>query len=168
MTRFENIAVEIAKGVAVDRQTAQSMAGGKAYSPPQESDQPTYYAPPPLRAVPRDPLFNDLTGRRFGRLTVLGLAVAGFDGKKKRWSCRCTCGKYSTHRGQSLRGGTEDRCHDCQIVRIATDGIGGRCVTCGGLAKFMPYCGKCGKAKGRPDPSVMQADSKEAKDGTRP
>jgi hypothetical protein len=168
MTRFENVAVEIAKGVAVDKQTAQAMAGGAAYKPPQEAQQPTHYAPPPLRPVPVYPHFEDLTGLRFERLLVLGLAAIGFDGKKARWSCRCTCGKYSTHRGLSLRRGSEDRCHDCHITRIATDGIGGRCVSCGGLAKFMPYCGKCGKANGRPDPSAVQADSKEAKDGARP
>lgn len=156
MTRFENVAVEIAKGTAVDKQTALAMGGGKAYVPPQESDQPTYYVPPPLRTVPIDQSFTDLTGKHFGRLTVLGLAAAGFDGKKPRWSCRCTCGKYSTHRGPALSGGHEDRCHDCDIKRMATDGIGGSCVACGGMARFMPYCGKCGKARGREEPSVTQ------------
>ena len=156
MTRFERVAVEIAKGVAVDKQTALAMKGGEVYTPPQESDQPTYYAPPPLRAAPNDPSFKDLTGNKFGRLTVLGLAAAGLDGKKTRWACCCTCGKYSTHRPSTLLAGNEDRCHDCRIKRAATDGIGGRCVACGGLARFMPYCGKCGKARGREAPSVMQ------------
>jgi hypothetical protein len=163
MTRFENVAVEIAKGVAVDKQTALAMKGGEVYTPPQEAQQPTYYAPPPLRPVPSDPNFQDLTGRRFGRLLVLGLAAIGFDGKKTRWSCRCTCGKYSTHRGPALSGGHEDRCHDCDIKRMATDGIGGRCVVCGGLARFMPYCGKCGKARGREAPSVRQVELKGGK-----
>lgn len=156
MTRFENVAVEIAKGAAVDKQTALAMKGGEAYTPPQKSEQPTYYAPPPLREIPPGPSFTDITGLRFGRLTVLGLAAAGFDGKKTRWSCRCTCGKYSTHRGPALVAGHEERCHDCAIKRMAADGIGGRCVACSGLARFMPYCGKCGKARGREVPSVMQ------------
>lgn len=168
MGRFESVAVAIAKGKAVDKQTAQAMGGGKAYSPPQQSDQPTHYAPPPLRALPDDPLLDDLTGMRFGRLVVLGLAAAGFDGKKARWSCRCTCGKYSTHRGFALRGGREDRCHDCRIKHVATDGIGGRCVGCGGLTRFMPYCRKCGKAQGLPAPSVIQAEEKETRYAARP
>jgi len=163
MTRFEKVAVEIAKGVAVDKQTALAMGGGQAYAPPQASVQPTYYAPPPLRAIPPEPSFTDITGLRLGRLTVLGLAAAGFDGKKTRWSCRCTCGKYSTHRGPALLAGNEDRCHDCSIKRMATDGIGGRCVGCGGLARFMPYCGKCGKARGREAPGVMQVELKGGK-----
>ena len=156
MTRFERVAVEITKGVAVDKQTAIAMKGGGAYTPPQESEQPTYYAPPPLRPVPVDPSFIDLTSRNFGRLTVLGLAASGLDGKMTRWACRCTCGKYSTHRPSALSGGHEDRCHDCRIKQAATDGIGGSCVVCGGLARFMPYCGKCGKARGREAPSVTQ------------
>jgi hypothetical protein len=156
MTRFERVAVEITKGVAVDKQTALAMGGGQAYAPPQASGQPTYYAPPPLRTVPIDPSFTDLTGNKFGRLTVLGLAAAGLDGKRARWACRCTCGKYSTHRPSALLAGNEDRCHDCSIKRMATDGIGGRCVACGGLARFMPYCGKCGKARGREASSVTQ------------
>jgi hypothetical protein len=163
MTRFEKMAVEITKGVAVDKQTALAMGGGQAYAPPQASDQPTYYAPPPLRTVPADPNLEDLTGRRFGRLLVLGLAAIGFDGKKTRWACRCTCGKYSTHRGPALTAGHEERCHDCSIKRMATDGIGGRCVACGGLARCMPYCGKCGKALGREAPSVMQVELKGGK-----
>jgi hypothetical protein len=163
-SRFEKVAVAVVKGNAVDKQTAIAMSGGAEYTPPQESSQPTYYTPPPLRDIPPDPSLIDFTGKQFGRLTVLGLAESGFDGVQARWACRCTCGKYSTHRGRALKLGAEDRCHQCEIGRKVTDGVGGKCKRCGGMAKFMPYCGKCGKELGRPAPVVGSGKLKAAKE----
>lgn len=42
---------------------------------------------PPL---PTDPRFRDLTGRIFGRLTIIGYAPPR--GYKKYWYCQCSCG----------------------------------------------------------------------------
>lgn len=38
----------------------------------------------------------DITGKRFGRLTVLGFSH--MTGKRSYWTCRCECGKIVTLR----------------------------------------------------------------------
>ena len=49
----------------------------------------------------------DLTGQRFGRLTVLRKAVSR-KGKQIRWLCQCDCGKLSIVGGSSLRMMSEE------------------------------------------------------------
>jgi len=55
--------------------------------------------------------FRDLTGERFGKLTVLALSH-----RVKRvgiaiyWRCRCDCGKESTHQGANLKSGATTSC----------------------------------------------------------
>jgi len=51
----------------------------------------------------------DLTGARFGRLTVLHRAPRQPDGRA-RWVCRCVCGRESTVDGKSLRSGNTKSC----------------------------------------------------------
>lgn len=62
---------------------------------------------------------EDLTGRRFGRLTVIEQAAQGYYydaapyGKPftaARWVCRCDCGKTVTVIGCNLRGGRTRSC----------------------------------------------------------
>lgn len=50
----------------------------------------------------------DLTGMRFGRLTVL--ERAGSVGKSAAWRCRCDCGKEVTARADNLRSGGTRSC----------------------------------------------------------
>lgn len=50
----------------------------------------------------------DLTGRRFGRLTVIARAASR--DKNLRWHCRCDCGKETVVVGVSLRGGATKSC----------------------------------------------------------
>ena len=39
------------------------------------------------------PAFKDLTGKRFGRLTIVDLKSKGIgSGKKTFWNCKCDCG----------------------------------------------------------------------------
>ena len=63
----------------------------------------------PMIRVPdcRRPI-TDLTGRRFGRLTVLGYA-----GKRHgviMWACRCDCGRRGVHAGKYMVSGRERSC----------------------------------------------------------
>jgi hypothetical protein len=55
-----------------------------------------------------DPRAIDLTGRRFGRTTVLGLA--GSNGRRLVWRCRCDCGTETIVLGTSLRSGNTKSC----------------------------------------------------------
>ena len=60
--------------------------------------------------------FSDMTGFRFGRLTVLGRAPDKTTGKKPKvmWRCRCDCGNETIVAGYALRGGTTVSC-GCKI-----------------------------------------------------
>lgn len=42
--------------------------------------------------IPTDHRFKDLTGKRFGRLTVMAYAGTSGNGRSKRWVVRCDCG----------------------------------------------------------------------------
>jgi|SRR5579883_2888759 len=59
-----------------------------------------------------DPRFQDLTGKTFGRWTVLG--CAGLRGKDYRWRCRCACGaEREVFGGNLTRGGSKS----CGCIR---------------------------------------------------
>jgi hypothetical protein len=51
----------------------------------------------------------DLTGQRFGRWLVTGIAEAHPKGRAY-WLCRCDCGEVKTVRGSALRGGKAQSC----------------------------------------------------------
>ena len=50
----------------------------------------------------------DLTGQRFGRLTVIGRATS--KNTNAIWHCRCDCGKETTVLGTTLRRGESKSC----------------------------------------------------------
>lgn len=52
--------------------------------------------------------FEDLTGARFERLTVLGLH--GMRGRKRYWECQCDCGKVRFVEGSALNRGRSLSC----------------------------------------------------------
>lgn len=53
--------------------------------------------------------FIDLTGRRFGRLTVIERACHE-DKRRVYWVCRCDCGNYSIVAGDDLKSGGTSSC----------------------------------------------------------
>ena len=54
--------------------------------------------------------FRNLTGRRFGRLTVIGFSHMD---KTSRWFCRCDCGTEIVVRGAYLTFGKTSACIYC-------------------------------------------------------
>ncbi len=52
----------------------------------------------------------DLTGRRFGRLKVLGYANSIGNPKRALWKCKCDCGKIKNVRGELLLSGETKSC----------------------------------------------------------
>lgn len=62
-----------------------------------------------VNATPRSHRFKNLTGQRFGRLTVEGEAEPD-KYKRARWSCLCDCGKRTTAHGSNLRRGHTTSC----------------------------------------------------------
>lgn len=53
-------------------------------------------------------LIVDLTGKRFGRLTVVGLA--GRQRRMSQWNCVCDCGGKSVVSGANLQSGNSSSC----------------------------------------------------------
>ena len=53
--------------------------------------------------------FQDLTGQRFGRLTVIELDCTSKD-KDTWWICRCDCGEFTTVRASVLKKGATKSC----------------------------------------------------------
>lgn len=51
----------------------------------------------------------DITGRKYGRLTVIERAPNG-KGYKTRWLCQCECGNQTIVQGESLRTGATRSC----------------------------------------------------------
>ncbi len=62
----------------------------------------------PLTKVSMGRKLIDLTGRKFGRLTVVGRSenIKG----QTRWNCNCECGKKTVVYGGALRLGTTCSC----------------------------------------------------------
>ena len=62
----------------------------------------------------------DLTGKSFGKLTVIGLFVKQTQGKKLKWVVQCKCGYYTIRQGNIIRRRLEsnayDECHKCQYT----------------------------------------------------
>ena len=50
----------------------------------------------------------DLTGKRFGRLTVLEKVKEPY--RNVRWICRCDCGSIKTYDGNALKSGNTKSC----------------------------------------------------------
>lgn len=64
-------------------------------------------APPKLKRGPKP---VDLTGQRFGRLTVVGRAETRPDRRGARWECACSCGGSRTVSADSLKRGQSQSC----------------------------------------------------------
>ena len=54
--------------------------------------------------------FIDLTGRKFGKLTVIGRSNKPGGGVKPTWSCECACGNTVVVNGSNLRSGNSTTC----------------------------------------------------------
>lgn len=58
----------------------------------------------------------DLTGQRFGKLTVIGPAENM--GDRTAWTCRCDCGAVAVVRTTHLRGGHVASCGQCTLTGV--------------------------------------------------
>ena len=92
---------------------------------------------PQLRSVPAQQLrsghtwncgckstnkFKDLTGQKFGKLTVLERAedyITPQNEREVQWRCKCDCGRECIVRGHNLRNGHTTSC-GCAIIEAST------------------------------------------------
>lgn len=79
-------------------------------------NEQVFDAPPPMREYPPTSMqCDDIRGRKFDRLTAVGLSL-----DSNGWVCRCDCGKFCIRKGKSLKKMNSKR---------SADGAG-RCVSC--------------------------------------
>ncbi len=73
----------------------------------------------------------DLTGKKFGRLTVTGRNPENGTGRQPRWDCTCECGNKTTVIGQSLRTGSTGSCgcHAKELLVEMNKTVAARMVT---------------------------------------
>lgn len=93
-------------------------------------------APPPMRAITKaercNPQFVDVTGKRMGRLTVVGILHEpdAKPDRKARWVVRCACGDYEVRTAKSIKkAAPENRCFNCEtlgIIQRRYSALGGR------------------------------------------
>lgn len=57
--------------------------------------------------------FDDLTGKRFGQLTVVSLNTEEHKDKRRYWNCRCDCGNERVVLTAFLNNGATTRCKLC-------------------------------------------------------
>lgn len=89
--------------------------GGFNYAPNKRITNDHWDAPQPTLKVPHG--CPDLTGKKVGKLTVLGYLGGGTNGgNKSRWLVRCLCGQYESRRGKAINNpaNTIDCCQVCR------------------------------------------------------
>lgn len=67
----------------------------------------------------------EMTGKVFGRLTVLRRDVSATNIRQARWLCRCVCGNETTVQGQFLRNGMTVSCGCYNAEKCFTHGMTG-------------------------------------------
>lgn len=67
----------------------------------------------PCFKIGRKWVIDDLTGRRFGKWTVLS-RTENYKGRAPQWICRCDCGLEKTVSGRSLTQGWSKGCMSCR------------------------------------------------------
>lgn len=67
----------------------------------------------------KSPRFQDLTGQKFKRLTVLGFAGRN---TVSQWFCRCECGNITKVLGNGLKNGDTSSCGCLQKEQLTTHG----------------------------------------------
>lgn len=78
----------------------------------------------PKCRVESNVLINDLTGRRFGELTVVECIGRTHHGKP-RWRCLCDCGSTTTSCSNTLQTGLKLSC-GCRRSRLKTNDLSGQ------------------------------------------
>lgn len=103
--------------------TAAKVTGKGVHWTPARKEHPNlrqHVGPPtviPPHLYPKDNGFEDLRGRRLGRLTVTGFIGKRNPKKKALWLVRCDCGTYEERTGATIKNAFADSaCADCRYL----------------------------------------------------
>lgn len=67
--------------------------------------------------------FSNITGEKYGRLTVIDQHTIRTNSGQIRWNCKCDCGKEVTIIGSDLRSGRTTSCGCLKKERLTTHGM---------------------------------------------
>lgn len=118
----DSIFDKIATSAPVNKSAALEAARGVHFVSIKKITQRHEEVRPALRAptAPElaNPEFIDLTGRQYGRLTVLGIFADQGDRAKDApqvWAVRCVCGRYESRKSKTIKKASpDDRCAECR------------------------------------------------------
>ncbi len=77
---------------------------------------------------------EDLTGKRFGRLTVIRPVSSEESGAKRSWECKCDCGNICVCSGDYLKRGSTRSCgclredHQREAIKTSLHIVDGTCI----------------------------------------
>jgi hypothetical protein len=100
----------------INKTAAMVTSKGYEYKPCKKIETQDTHLPIPIRMPSQEilslPTFKSLTGYKFGRFTVLGIAEEIGRG----WVVRCQCGTYTTRRSKAILNpnNRQDRCEQCR------------------------------------------------------
>lgn len=116
--QFEKIAASIPQNATAAKVTAKGVHWEPEYNMAKHWHSDTL---PPMRKIPPDTAKScaDLPGKRFGRLTVIGLS----DRTTKNgalWVVRCACGDYEHRKATAVRNpdNSDDMCRKCYTLEL--------------------------------------------------
>ena len=70
----------------------------------------------PTRAQQMNPSFADMTGKRLGRMVVIGISAD----RKARWVCKCVCGRYAPRTSAAITAAAPDACcEQCYLMAVS-------------------------------------------------
>ena len=98
----------------VNKVAARVVANGESFELRTLPTEVCSGLPLPTKPVPGG--VEDLSGRKFGRLTVIGLSAD----LRGRWVCRCTCSNYVIRRTAAvLNAAPDSSCPQCYLLAVA-------------------------------------------------
>jgi len=106
----------------VNKTAAMQLAGGVHFEPEKRKNNARVDQPDMIdeRPFAKNPGFKNMMGKRFDRLTVIGLFTNG-----KSWVCKCLCGRYCLQRSGTLEknrtNGDPHRCQECDYTAWLRD-----------------------------------------------
>jgi len=107
----------------VDRMARRVTSGGVHFDHTVNNPCPMWDAPPPTVSVTgagekNNPNFVDFTGRRLGRLVVVGKLPREENDRTAGWLVRCDCGMYTRRQASALKNPLfKGECGRCENMR---------------------------------------------------
>lgn len=123
MKKRTTIFDRLATSSPLDATAARVTSQGTHYEPKVAYAEHKHWdTPPPMKPLPNNPTIRNMVGRKFGRLTVVGLGDTkrGTGSSGASWVVRCACGDYEHRKTKAIENplNSEDRCRKCHQLLI--------------------------------------------------